>query len=169
MKVCPSCKYSNREGVLFCDDCGDPLVNVPSPATTKLNAEKLEAVSPVIQPVVFGTARFARDAKVMLRIRDSEDQVELSKSEETTVGRADPVTGNTPGLDLTPFGAQEKGVSRTHAIIKRGDETLTLTDLGSVNGTHLNGQRLVPNQPRVLRDGDEIRLGKLTMHVYFKG
>ena len=47
--------------------------------------------------------------------------------------------------------------------IRRGEDTLTLVDLGSVNGTHLNGQRLVPNQPRVLRDGDEIRLGRLVV------
>jgi hypothetical protein len=32
----------------------------------------------------------------------------------------------------------------------------------------LNGQRLIADQPRILRDGDEIRLGKLIAHVYFK-
>jgi len=40
--------------------------------------------------------------------------------------------------------------------------------VGSSNGTFLNGQRLVPNQPRVLRDGDEVRFGKLVAHIYFK-
>ena len=35
------------------------------------------------------------------------------------------------------------------------------------NGTFLNGQRLVPNQPRILRDGDEIRLGHLVLYVRF--
>ncbi|MCS7071755.1 MAG: FHA domain-containing protein, partial [Anaerolinea sp.] len=62
----------------------------------------------------------------------------------------------------------EKGVSRLHAAICRQDETLTIVDMGSSNGTHLNGQRLIPDQPRVLRDGDEIRLGKLVAHIYFK-
>jgi pSer/pThr/pTyr-binding forkhead associated (FHA) protein len=69
---------------------------------------------------------------------------------------------------MAPFGAAEQGVSRRHAIIRRGENTLTLIDLGSTNGTHLNGQRLTPNQPRVLRDGDEIRMGRLVFHIYFK-
>ena len=49
-----------------------------------------------------------------------------------------------PDLDLAPFGAAEQGVSRRHAVIRRGEDTLTLVDLGSTNGTHLNGQRLDP-------------------------
>ena len=55
-----------------------------------------------------------------------------------------------------------------HAVVRRGDGLLNLIDLGSVNGTYLNGQRLIPNQPRVLRDGDEIKFGKLVCYVYFK-
>jgi predicted component of type VI protein secretion system len=84
------------------------------------------------------------------------------------LGRSDAGSKTAPTLDLTPYGAQEMGISRQHATIRRTDGMLTLTDLNSVNGTLLNGQRLAPNQPRVLRDGDEIRLGKLVCHVYFK-
>ena len=79
---------------------------------------------------------------------------------QTVLGRADNTSTQKPDLDLTPYGALEKGVSRIHAAICRNDDTLTLVDKGSANGTHLNGQRLVPDQPRVLRDGDEIRLGQ---------
>ena len=38
---------------------------------------------------------------------------------------------------------------------------------GSHNGTYLNGQRLIAHQPRVLRDGDDIRLGFLVLRVKF--
>jgi pSer/pThr/pTyr-binding forkhead associated (FHA) protein len=69
---------------------------------------------------------------------------------------------------MGPFGGADQGVSRRHAEIRRGEDTLTLVDLGSTNGTHLNGQRLIPHQPRVLRDGDEIRMGKLVFHIFFK-
>ncbi|MEO0564900.1 MAG: FHA domain-containing protein, partial [Chloroflexota bacterium] len=61
----------------------------------------------------------------------------------------------------------EKGVSRVHAVIEREEDTLTIMDMGSSNGTYLNGQRLAQNQPRVIRDGDEIRFGKLTTRIYF--
>ena len=43
-----------------------------------------------------------------------------------------------------------------------------ILDRGSANGTYLNGERLTPNEPHVLRDGDEIRLGKLVAHIYFR-
>ena len=53
-------------------------------------------------------------------------------------------------------------------MFERSEGTLTIVDMGSSNGTHLNGQKLMPHQPRVLRDGDEIRFGKLIAKIYFK-
>ena len=43
-----------------------------------------------------------------------------------------------------------------------------IMDRSSANGTYVNGERLIPNDPHVLRDGDEIRLGKLVAHIYFR-
>ncbi len=103
-----------------------------------------------------------------MHIRDATDPITFQPPTQTVLGRADTTSTQKPDLDLTPYGALEKGVSRIHAAIFRNDDTLTLVDKGSANGTHLNGQRLVPDQPRVLRDGDEIRLGKLIAHIYFK-
>jgi len=40
-------------------------------------------------------------------------------------------------------------------------------DLGSANGSFLNGQRLYPNEKRIVRDSDELRLGRLVMRVRF--
>jgi predicted component of type VI protein secretion system len=45
--------------------------------------------------------------------------------------------------------------------------SLRLADLNSPNFTFLNNQKLIPNQSRILRDGDEIRLGRLVMTVQF--
>ena len=83
------------------------------------------------------------------------------------VGRSDPATGDRPDIDLGAFHAYENGVSRRHAaIICHGGE-LFITDLDSSNGTYLNGMRLFPHQPRLLSDGDEIRIGRATLHVKF--
>ena len=85
------------------------------------------------------------------------------------MGRFDPDTGEAPLIDLKDCNAIDKGVSRRHAkIIRRDSGTLNLVDEESGNGTFLNGQRLVPNQPRILRDGDEIRLGYLVLYVHFE-
>ncbi len=52
-------------------------------------------------------------------------------------------------------------VSRRHAqIVVRPDET-TVEDLGSKNGTHVNGSRLT--QPATLKDGDQVQVGSLMM------
>ena len=54
-------------------------------------------------------------------------------------------------------------------IIRVDNGALAIVDNNSANGTFLNGHRLVPQQPRILRDGDDIRLGHLTMRVTFQG
>jgi hypothetical protein len=170
MKICPNCQFQNREGILFCDNCGQPLRDVPSIATKQFSKAKLEMAGPANS--TWGTARFGTQASLIVHVRDVATPVVLKPAERPTgqivMGRMDITTKVSPDFDLTPFGAQEKGVSRVHAAIRRNEESLLLVDLGSVNGTYLNGQRLTTDQPHVLRDGDEIRLGKLVLHVYFK-
>lgn len=164
MKVCPFCAHGNREGVLFCEECGQVLFGGDLTATRKLarSTVQLEGKN------TWGTARFSQHAVIMLQVRDNPNMVEIKPGTETTVGRYDPSSSVRPTIDMSTYGGYENGVSRMHAIIRRGEDTLTLIDLGSANGTHLNGQRLVPNQPRVLRDGDEVRFGKLVCRVFFR-
>jgi predicted component of type VI protein secretion system len=50
----------------------------------------------------------------------------------------------------------ERQVSRHHALISLTDEGYTVRDLGSKNGTFLNGQEL--EGPHLLQDGDEIQI-----------
>ena len=51
-------------------------------------------------------------------------------------------------------------VSSTHATVQKIGGRFTITDLGSLNGTQLNGQPLAPQQPQVLDDGDKLFLGR---------
>jgi DNA-binding winged helix-turn-helix (wHTH) protein len=53
------------------------------------------------------------------------------------------------------------GVSRSHARILIENGEATLEDLGSKNGTHLNGTRIA--MPSPLSDGSEIRLGAVLL------
>ncbi|MEO8475902.1 MAG: FhaA domain-containing protein, partial [Actinomycetota bacterium] len=55
---------------------------------------------------------------------------------------------------------KDKGASRRHAQIRTKDGVVTLTDLGSTNGTRLNGQTV---QTRILEDGDRITIGTTTL------
>lgn len=167
MVICPYCAYKNKEGLLFCEDCGRRLVD-SDPSATLPTRKVDENFDNFAMRATWGTARFEPDSSVVLHIRDATKPISFKPSEQTVLGRMDGSSPIQPDLDLTPFGALEKGVSRVHAAIFRSEDTLMLVDKGSSNGTHLNGQRLVPHQPRVLRNGDEIRLGKLIAHIYFK-
>lgn len=167
MTKCPYCGMQSRPGALFCDECGQPLHDDPNALT--LPTKQIELVtSDINSKATWGTARFNEDAVIMIHIRDAAEPLQFNPKTKIVIGRADAAAPNKPDLDLTPYGALEKGVSRNHAAIYRSEDTLTLVDLGSANGTHLNGQRLIPEQPRVLRDGDEIRFGKLVLHIYFR-
>ena len=66
------------------------------------------------------------------------------------------------------LGGADKGVSRYHAAIVRRDGALSIVDKGGANGTFLNGQRLIAHQPRILRDGDDLRLGHMVLQVRFE-
>lgn len=164
MRACTTCNHPNREGALVCEDCGFPI-GLDSPT---LPTRQLELPDDVETRPTWGTAHFDRESAVTLHIRDASEPLILQTRDRIILGRYDSTSLQKPDCDLSPYGALEKGVSRIHAAIYRQEETLTLIDMSSSNGTHLNGQRLIPEQPRILRDGDEIRLGKLVTHIYFR-
>jgi pSer/pThr/pTyr-binding forkhead associated (FHA) protein len=54
---------------------------------------------------------------------------------------------------------QEQGISRRHARLDRRSQGWIITDLGSTNGTFVNGRRLAPQEGHALRTGDRITIG----------
>lgn len=56
-------------------------------------------------------------------------------------------------------------ISREHAELKLAGDILAVGDLGSTNGTFVNGQRLEADQPHLLKTGDEIRFGDRSFEV----
>ena len=63
--------------------------------------------------------------------------------------------------------AQQHGVSRQHCLIERRASGLTVSDLGSTNGTFLNERRLEQHRPYALVHGDCLILGTLHLAVFF--
>ncbi len=86
-------------------------------------------------------------------------------SPRAIIGRFDLAAQQSPDIDLSPYRAYQKGVSRRHAAIQFMGQQPQVVDLGGVNGTFLNGERLMPHQPYPLRTGDELRLGRLALRV----
>ena len=121
-------------------------------------------------PTKMGPARFNQRTILNLTLKDFEVSFRFfyDDIDQIVIGRSDPVTGSIPDVDLASYDALNKGVSRSHALIVRREGSLNLVDQGSPNGTFLNGQKLIPQQPRILRDGDDVRLGHLALHVAFQ-
>ena len=105
--------------------------------------------------------------EIVLLVRGIPESLTLAEDKPVIVGRVDLSTGYKPNLDLTPYDAHKRGVSRGHIRLHLQDQHLFITDLESANGTFMSGKRLTPNEPVMLHDGDEVVLGGLAMKVLF--
>ena len=107
-------------------------------------------------------------ARIVYPVSDMGLALPVGRS-EATLGRDDPVRGVYPDLDLTDFGGPVGGVSRLHARISvvasesAGGWKFYIEDLESVNGTFVNETKLAPGTRRQLKDGDALRLGRVTV------
>jgi pSer/pThr/pTyr-binding forkhead associated (FHA) protein len=116
------------------------------------------------------TEIFPTGGTLRLEIEGSPEPIYLGLNHrEIVLGRRDPATGALPDVDLTPFAGYRMGVSRRHSQIRHSEEGhLDVFDLGSSNGTFLNGRRLEAHYPYRLRDGDKLALGQIVIRVYFE-
>jgi CRP-like cAMP-binding protein len=82
---------------------------------------------------------------------------------ETLIGRFDPVTELMPDVDLTQVDLK-RSVSRRHARLVRATDGFTLTEeVGALNGTFVNGNKLVTGRPHPLQDGDKVAFGMVKL------
>lgn len=70
--------------------------------------------------------------------------------------------GRSPECD---FVVSDGGVSATHCKLRNQDGTLQIFDLGSTNGIRLNKKRLRSHEWVVLREGDSVKIGRITLKV----
>jgi pSer/pThr/pTyr-binding forkhead associated (FHA) protein len=90
-------------------------------------------------------------------------EIPLPAVAEIYIGREDPVSGIFPEVDLTPHGGEEGGVSRRHARIIVEGGNYFIEDLDSTNFTFVNKQQVAPKVRQPLKDGDEIRCGRVAL------
>jgi pSer/pThr/pTyr-binding forkhead associated (FHA) protein len=82
------------------------------------------------------------------------------QTREVPVNQPEFLIGRGADCDLR---LRESEISRHHCTIRVGADEATLVDLGSSNGTYLNGQRV--RSQAALHSGDELRLGSATFLV----
>jgi type VI secretion system FHA domain protein len=83
---------------------------------------------------------------------------------EHLLGKEKTFIGRSPGNDIVLPDA-EKRVSSKHARVDRTASSLHLTDLGSTNGTVMNGRKIEANAPLELKNGDKVMIGLYQVNV----
>jgi len=163
---CPFCGTTHVANTLFCSECGTYLLEDDRRGTDPLGTDEIGWVGEGedehgSSPLVKGTGPLS----IRLKIGDQERKVEASLEKAIHMGRLDPASDVFPEIDLTKDNGLEKGVSRRHARILKREGTVVVEDLGSINGTFINGKRLAPYLPEVLHQGDQLQLGKLLIEI----
>lgn len=85
---------------------------------------------------------------------------------EAYVGRVDRVTGAIPEIDLSDEDPK-RFISRRHAkIVKNENDFALVEEIGTVNGTFINNQRLATGSPVPLKNGDTLTFANVTLTFY---
>lgn len=134
-----------------------------TPSTADISSSSAATpAAPVPAPAPAGAAT--------LTITFPSGQTYTMQDDVVNIGRADVAQNWHPELDVIPYGggAPDLGVSRHQARLERQDSGFVVVDMGSTNGTYLNGHAAPYNQPVHLNDGDTLSFGALNTQVSIK-
>ncbi len=119
--------------------------------------ESYSFVGPVEVEIFEGSSLKAGRFTVVAEVRESEDgvlaELVLPDGRRVPIGSEPLVIGRLPECGVV---LQDTNVSRRHAELRRSGDEVVLTDLGSTNGTRVNG---APIREYVLGSGDEVSVG----------
>lgn len=167
MIICTNCQHKNVTGAMFCAECGAQLDGIDTLITQAITdeeiAEELSKKPTRAEPTITPA-----NSWISLHLMDSGKILPLASRNEFTLGRLSEGQPIMPDIDLTPYQAYASGVSRLHAVVKRDANRVLVMDLGSSNGTYINGRRLNPHVEELLSHGDVIALGKLKIQVLLR-
>ena len=167
-KFCPSCKLKNDVSATACIYCGVPfeIASGGSTTTTQMPAvnsrptvENDGLIDQFVREIPDnGMAIYRADFMYPFTVRQDKDFVIGRKAEGVPDGL----------VDLAPLEGYITGVSKQHVRIQGAGNGYQITDLGSTNGTWVNGIRLTSNQPVVLPNAARVRLGRMELYFIYR-
>ena len=146
---CPECGFQNPEASSYCSRCGALLAVDPGGETTMtfdVEDGGEEGDSLLASLGITGPALVVRSGGGM-----------AGQSFQPAEGRT--LIGRSPECDVF---LDDVTVSRRHAELLREGDTFTIRDLGSLNGTYVNRQRI---ETVTLSEDDEVQIGKYRMTI----
>ena len=169
-KICPVCKTTNALEAMVCGHCGatldDPLID----SGFRTKTTDMQAVTPemIREWSLKETKEVAvPDSGIAFYVDGHSMPAYIDPTGEFVVGRK-VGTSSEQMLDLAPFGGYSLGLSRRHVVVRRTRDGYELLDLGSVNGTWLDEERLVPHKPYPLPSSSHLRLGRMRLLVLYR-
>ena len=166
MPYCSQCGSQNSDNARFCSQCGTPL----APATGEPSTPNDETAT----TVTFGApAKADSDERASLNPADAAAVDALPSGSALLVVQRGPGAGSRYLLDtdLSTVGRHPESdifldditVSRRHVEFHRTEGSYRVHDVGSLNGTYVNRDRI---DDALLQNGDEVRIGKFRL-VFF--
>ncbi|MET7282606.1 FHA domain-containing protein [Kribbella sp. NPDC005582] len=174
MPFCNQCGHENSEGSRFCSQCGAmlPGADRPAPATSAPGVTDTAMLTPIsVEPE---TERF--DQGEPLSADDQAAVGALPAGSALLIVQRGPNAGSRFLLDVDVVTAgrhpdsdiflDDVTVSRRHAEFRRDAYGVKVRDVGSLNGTYVNRDRIDEVQ---LTNGDEVQIGKYRLVYYASG
>ncbi len=179
MPFCNQCGHENSEGSRFCSQCGAmlpgadrPAAATPAPASTVPGVTDTAMLTPIsAEPE---TERF--DQGEPLSPDDQAAVGALPAGSALLIVQRGPNAGSRFLLDVDVVTAgrhpdsdiflDDVTVSRRHAEFRRDAYGVKVRDVGSLNGTYVNRDRIDEVQ---LSNGDEVQIGKYRLVYYASG
>lgn len=152
---CSNCGRENQPDANFCSSCGHRLASSTDDATITFAALDLGDPQAEAELSTALEELPSDDAMLFVRRGTNAGATYLLDSDLIRVGRS---------TDADIF-LDDVTVSRRHAEFHRKEGHYTLVDVGSLNGTYLNGERI--EQSKLVR-GDEVQIGKFKL-VFLTG
>jgi pSer/pThr/pTyr-binding forkhead associated (FHA) protein len=174
MPLCARCGHANPEGSRFCSNCGNPLVPGVAPARQQAGERPAEVTSTLALSAVSVTDTGDLIGGELVEARVSVTEA-LPGGTALLVVQRGPNAGSRFLLDTEVTSAgrapdsdiflDDVTVSRRHAEFTRAAQGYLVRDVGSLNGTYVNRERI---EEVLLADGDEVQIGKYRL-VFLTG
>lgn len=150
---CNNCGHKNPLGANFCSSCGTPLEKaLDDPTTITFLVDGGGEVGEA--DIAFDLDDIPADGGLLVVVRGPNAGARLALVKDVTTA------GRHPQADLF---LDDVTVSRRHAEFARVEDGFRIRDVGSLNGTYLNGER-VDDGP--LANGDEVQVGRYKLAFY---
>ncbi len=151
---CNQCGHRNPAGSNFCSSCGAAL-EPPHGEDTTITFMPVEAAGEVSDQEVTVTLEDLPEGMGMLVVKRGPNAGSKFVLDETVTQ-----AGRHPDSDIF---LDDITVSRRHAEFRRDGQRFWIHDVGSLNGTYVNGKRA---DDQLLENGDEIQIGKFKLVAF---